>query len=80
LLPCWLEEGFNRSQLINAVLKTLGYAKVKGEKDTYQKRLSGEESLKRVFGLAVENISFLLTALERNCLEDWRRAVSQPET
>ncbi len=136
LLPCWLEGGFNRSQLIHAVLTTLGYAKVKGEKDSYQKRLSGEESLscrfgmeagwglrylrawmeyrcgekaigfsliywgafhwidwmkaenmdammittERVFRLAVENIGFLLTALERNCLEDCRRAVSQPET
>jgi hypothetical protein len=136
LLPCWLEEGFNRSQLLDAVLKTLGYAKVKGEKDSYQKRLSGGESLscrfdmaaewrlrylrarmgyrcdekgigfpliywgafhwiewmktenmdammittERIFGLAVENIGFLLTALERNCLDAWHGAVSQPET
>jgi hypothetical protein len=136
LLPCWLEEGLNCSQLIDAVLKPLGYAKVKGEKDGYQKRLSGGESLscrfgmeagwrvrylrarmgyhcgeqeidfslmywgafhwiewmkadnmdammittERVFRLAVENIGFLLTELETNCLDDWRGAASQPET
>jgi len=136
LLPCWLEDGFKRSHLIDEVLKTLGYARVKGEKDSYQKPLSGEEILicrfdmqaewrlrylrarmefhrgekeigfsliywgafhwiewmktdkmnammittERVFRLAVENIGFLLTALETNCLDDWRRAISQSES
>jgi hypothetical protein len=135
LLPCWLEEGFNRSRVIDAVLKPLGYAKMKGEKDSYQKRLMGAESLtcrfgmaaewrirylrarmgyrcgekeldfsliywgafhwidwmkaenmdammittERAFRLAVENIGFLLDALERNCLEDWREAIDQME-
>ncbi len=54
LLRCWLEEGINRGQLIAAALKTLGYGKVKGEKDSYQKRLSAEESLSCRFDMAAE--------------------------
>jgi hypothetical protein len=136
LMGTWLEK-FNHKKLIDAVLRPLGYAKSKGEKDRYQKRLSetdfltcgfdmhamwgrirelrawmgyrrGEKEVifpliywgafhwiewmkvenmnpmmittERIFTMAIENISFLLRTLETNCLDEWRRAVSQLET
>ena len=132
LMGTWLEK-FNHKKIIDAVLKPLGYAKSKGEKDRYQKRLSetdvltcgigvhamfgrvrelsasagyrrgGKEVIvplfywgafhwiewmklenmnpmmittERIFSMAIENIGFLLTALETNCLADWRDAVN----
>ena len=44
LMGTWLEK-FNHKQIIDAVLKPLGYAKSKGEKDRYQKRLSETDVL-----------------------------------
>jgi hypothetical protein len=54
LLPNWLDAGFNRNRLIDAVLKPLGYTKTKGGKDSYQKQLSGEEYVACHFGMAAE--------------------------
>jgi len=45
LLPTWLEAGISHKKIIDAVLKPLGYAKAKGEKDSYQKRISENEIL-----------------------------------
>jgi len=132
LMGTWLEK-FNHKKIIDAVLKPLGYAKSKGEKDRYQKRLSetdfltcgfdmhamwgrvrelrastgyrrGEKEVifpliywgafhwiewmkvenmnpmmittERIFTMAIENIGFLLTILETNCLARWRNAVN----
>ena len=50
LMGTWLEK-FNQKKIIDAVLKPLGYAKSKGEKDRYQKRLSETEFLTCGFDL-----------------------------
>jgi hypothetical protein len=44
LMGTWLEK-FNHKKIIDAVMKSLGYAKSKGEKNRYQKRLSETERL-----------------------------------
>jgi hypothetical protein len=133
IMGTWLEK-FSHKKIIDAVLKPLGYGTVKGEKDSYQKRLSETELLtcsfdmhamwgrirelrasmgyrcvaeeasvplvywgafnwiewmkvesmnpmmitsERIFTMAIENIGFLLTILETNCLERWRNAVNR---
>jgi hypothetical protein len=44
LMGTWLEK-FNHKKIIDAALKSLGYAKSKGEKDRYHKRLSETDVL-----------------------------------
>jgi hypothetical protein len=34
----------------------------------------------RTFRMAIENIGFLLTALEKNCREEWRKALGHGDT
>jgi hypothetical protein len=63
----WLDQAICHKKIIDTVLKPLGYANVKGAKNRYQKH---------VFTMAIENIGFLLTTLEANCLERWRNAVN----
>jgi hypothetical protein len=133
----WLDEAVPHKKIIDAMLKPLGYANIKGEKNRYQKRLSEMEFLtcsfdmhalwgrirelrasmgyrrseqevifpliywgafnwiewmklenmnpmtittERIFIMAIENIGFLLTTLEANCLERWRDAVNGPRS
>jgi hypothetical protein len=131
LLSTFFEAGINHKKIIDAIVKPLGYAKAKGVKDCYEKRISQRERLtchisvpamwrvrelfasigycwgekqvefrllywgafhrvewqtldhmdammittERIFRLAIENIGFLLTDLETNCLEEWRKAL-----
>lgn len=129
----WLDEAIPHKKIIDAVLKPLGYANVKGQKNRYQKQVSETEFLtcsfdlhalwgrvrelrasmgyrwgekevvfpliywgafnwiewmklenmnpmtittERIFTMAIDNIGFLLTTLEANCLERWRIAVN----
>ena len=129
----WLDEAIPHKKIIDAVLKPVGYANVKGEKNRYQKQVSETEFLtcsfdlhalwgrvrelrvsmgyrwgekevvfpliywgafnwiewmkvenmnpttittERIFTMAIDNIGFLLTTLEANCLERWRIAVN----
>jgi hypothetical protein len=52
LLVSWLEEGFNRTKIIDDVLTPLGYSKIRGKKESYQKRLSEQEFLACHFDMA----------------------------
>jgi hypothetical protein len=47
----WLDEGIPHKKIIDAVLKPRSYTNVKGDKNTYQKRLSETEFLSCRFGI-----------------------------
>jgi hypothetical protein len=135
LLPTWLQAEINHRKIVDAVLKPLGYAKAKGEKEMHQKilynneiincsisvramwrirqlyasmgyscgekevdfrllywgafhRLEGRDvdnmdammiTTERIFRMVIENIGFLLVALERDCLDEWRKVLGHGE-